>query len=136
MIVAILQLDLHIPWAASLKDKRRVVKSAKDRLHREMMVSVAEVAFQDVPTIARLGIAAVASDGRRAGEVLDHVIEHFRRLTEVEVGQTHREIIHTTGEESAPDDMTASDIATDSARDLAEEMLRHAASGESAGGAP
>ena len=43
MVVGILQFELLVPGATSLKDKRRVVKSVKDRLHREHLVSVAEV---------------------------------------------------------------------------------------------
>lgn len=112
MIVGILQFDLHMPWAESLKDKRRVVRSLKDRLHREMMVSVAEIAFQDLPTVARLGVACVASDGRRAGEVLDHVLEAARREHEAQLGATSREILRATGDElpdlgEQPDGLTA-----------------------------
>ena len=52
MIVGILQFELLIHHAESLKDKRRVVHSVKDKLHREHQVSVAEVAHQENMRVA------------------------------------------------------------------------------------
>ena len=43
MKIAVLQFDLSIHDAESLKDKRRIVQSLKDRLHRDHLVSIAEV---------------------------------------------------------------------------------------------
>lgn len=74
MVVGILQIELAIDWAQSLKDKRRVVRSLKDRLHREHQVSVAEVQAQEEAQTAMLGIALAASDVRHAQSVLDHVL--------------------------------------------------------------
>ena len=48
MHIALLQATLSIPEAHSLKDKRRVIKSLKDRITNQMNVSVAEVGQQDV----------------------------------------------------------------------------------------
>ena len=55
MIVGIMQVELRIEWAKSLKDKRRVVSSLKDRLHRNHQVSVAEIAPLDQCAQAVLG---------------------------------------------------------------------------------
>ena len=55
MVVGVLQVKLTIDWASSLKDKRRVVSSLKDRLHREHQVSVAEVGSLDSHRVAVLG---------------------------------------------------------------------------------
>ncbi len=62
MHLGALQIELIVRASESLKDKRRVIKSVKDRLHREQMISVAEVATQDHLQVATLGIA-VASEG-------------------------------------------------------------------------
>jgi len=75
MIVGVLQVELGIDWATSLKDKRRVIVSIKDRLHREHMVSVAEVQRQDDCRVAMLGIALAATDVARAHSVLDRILE-------------------------------------------------------------
>ncbi|MGP1271974.1 MAG: DUF503 domain-containing protein [Phycisphaerales bacterium] len=93
MIIAVLQVELDIPGAESLKDKRRVVKSLKDRLHREHLVSVAEVAAQESHTTAVIGIAAVGTDGRHLGVTLDRIGEKLRSLHDAEVVATRRHMI-------------------------------------------
>ena len=57
MKVAVLSLELHLPYAQSLKEKRMVLRRVKDRL-RKFNVAVAEVAHQD--TWQRAGLAVVA----------------------------------------------------------------------------
>ena len=47
MPVGLLTLELHIPDAQSLKDKRQVLRSLKDRLRRDFNVAVAELEHQD-----------------------------------------------------------------------------------------
>lgn len=79
MIVGILQVELTIDSPQSIKDKRRVVSSLKDRLHREHMVSVAETATQDDMHKATLGVALAASDSAVCQRVLDHVLEKIRQ---------------------------------------------------------
>lgn len=78
MIVGILQVELSIDWSGSLKDKRRVVSSVKQRLHREYMVSVAEVATLASHRIATLGVAIASNSGSRAQSVLDRIVEKLR----------------------------------------------------------
>jgi len=93
MVIGVLQFELLIPGAESLKDKRRVVSSLKDRLHREHLVSVAEVGAQDNARLARMGLALVAQDGKRAGQVLDQISAKLRQVREAELGDVTREII-------------------------------------------
>ncbi|NLE60031.1 MAG: DUF503 domain-containing protein, partial [Planctomycetes bacterium] len=64
MVVGTLSLKLAIFGAYSLKDKRRVVNSLKDRLKGRFNVSVAEVGSLDRWQQAELGVAMVANDGR------------------------------------------------------------------------
>ena len=47
VVVAVITWDLHLNGCASLKDKRRIIKSLKDRLHHRFNVSVAETASHD-----------------------------------------------------------------------------------------
>ena len=63
-IVGLVHLDLYVAEATSLKDKRRVVKSFKDRLSHRHNVSVAEVGDQDNHRRAVLAVAMVANDRR------------------------------------------------------------------------
>lgn len=89
-----MQVELRIAWAESLKDKRRVVKSLKDRLHREHLVSVAEVAALESPTVAVIGIASVGHDGHRVGETLDRISAKLHAMHDADVAATTREILH------------------------------------------
>jgi len=78
MVVGILQVELSVDGAASLKDKRRVVRSVKDRLHREHQVSVAEVDLQDRISTAVLGIVMAASDVKHCQSSLDRILDKLR----------------------------------------------------------
>jgi len=70
MIVGVRRWELHLPGCHSLKDKRRIVKSLKDRLHARFNVSAAEVDHQDVWQRASLAAAIVSGDARHVEEVL------------------------------------------------------------------
>jgi uncharacterized protein YlxP (DUF503 family) len=76
--VGLLTVDLHIPGARSLKDKRRILASVKDRL-RKLNVSVAEIDHLDTHQRARLGVAAVASHRDQVDRVLDGVVTEIER---------------------------------------------------------
>lgn len=101
MVVGILQFELLIHDAESLKDKRRVINSVKDRLHREHMVSVAEVAAQESLNHAVLGLACVGTDGKRVADVLDRIGAKLRGLTGAELGDCRREVLHGVSPEVA-----------------------------------
>jgi uncharacterized protein YlxP (DUF503 family) len=62
MTVGILQLELSIGDAMSLKDKRRVILSLKDRISNGHNVSIAEVGALDEHRRSIIGIAMVAND--------------------------------------------------------------------------
>lgn len=100
MVIGILQFELLIHGAQSLKDKRRVVNSVKDRFHREHLVSIAEVGRLDNPAIALLGLACVGREGKHVGEVLDKITARLRQLPDAELGDTARQILHGA---AAPD---------------------------------
>ncbi len=93
MILGVLQVELVIDGSQSLKDKRRVVASLKDRLHREHQVSVAEVDSQDDPRRAVLGIALAASSVPVCQSVLDHVLGKIRESRDCVLSDHQQEII-------------------------------------------
>lgn len=78
MTVGVLQARLAIPEARSLKDKRRVVKSIKDRLANQFNVSVAEVDALDSRQEAVLGIAMVANESRFVESCLSKIVDQLR----------------------------------------------------------
>lgn len=73
MVIGVRSYELHLPGAHSLKDKRSVLKSLKDRLHNEFNVSVAETGRHDAWQTAELTICLVATEQRHAASVLESV---------------------------------------------------------------
>jgi len=76
MIVASQSWELSLPGCRSLKEKRSVVRSLRDRLKSKFNVSVAETGLQDIHDRAEISVALVASEGRLADSVLDKT-DHF-----------------------------------------------------------
>ncbi len=78
MIVGILQVELTIQDALSLKDKRRVLRSIKDKLSHDFNISIAEVESQDRYREAVLGISMVGNDGTFVRSCLDKIVYRLR----------------------------------------------------------
>ena len=85
MVVGVLQLELAIGDAMSLKDKRRVVRSLKDRIANGRNVSVAEVGALDVHRRAILGVAMVSNDARYVEGALSKVVDLVRVTPSVDL---------------------------------------------------
>jgi uncharacterized protein YlxP (DUF503 family) len=85
MIVGVLQLELSIGDAMSLKDKRRVVKSLKDRIAHGHNVSIAEVGALDLHRTAILGIAMVANDKKYVEGGLSKLVDFVRTVPQVDL---------------------------------------------------
>lgn len=71
MVVGVLGWELQLFGPQSLKEKRRVVKSLKERLRSRFNVSVAETDHHDTWQRAEITACVVATDRRRAESVLD-----------------------------------------------------------------
>ena len=75
MIVGLLTLDLHIPESNSLKAKRWVLRSIKDRIRNKFNVYVAEVGANDLWQRSVIGVAIVADETIIINRVFDTIIE-------------------------------------------------------------
>jgi len=82
MVVGIARFELHIPAANSLKAKRQVVRSLKERNRARTQAAVAEVEHQDLWQRAAIGVAVVSAEGGQVHELLQAV----RRLAESAAG--------------------------------------------------
>ncbi len=71
--VGVLTLELHVSESHSLKDKRHVVKSLKDRLRHKFNVAVAEIDGQDLWQRGVVAAVTVSADQRYAEELLQSV---------------------------------------------------------------
>lgn len=80
MFVVVVQCELHLPAARSLKDKRAVLNRLKERL-RHGSAAVAEVENADLWQRASLGMAVVSGNATHA----DELASHLRQIVEREV---------------------------------------------------
>ncbi len=93
MVVGILEIALLIRGSHSLKERRRVVKSLKDRIAARFRVSVAEVGGGDSWQSSSLGVAVVSNDRRFANEVLSKVLRLVESDPRAEIVSQRMEII-------------------------------------------
>ncbi|MGD2174958.1 MAG: DUF503 domain-containing protein [Candidatus Brocadiaceae bacterium] len=80
MILGTVEIRLALHDARTLKDKRRVLASLKDRIRGRFNVSVAEVDGLDFIQSATLGIAHVANDSRYVNGTLNKLVDMVRRF--------------------------------------------------------
>jgi uncharacterized protein YlxP (DUF503 family) len=93
MLIGILQLDLRIGDALNLKDKRRIVRSLKDKWHHHHNVSVAEVDALDHPQHAMMGVALVGNDARHMESTLSRLVEAVKKERYAELLDFRIEIV-------------------------------------------
>ena len=92
MVVGLLSLELFIPGAQSLKDKRMVLRRIKDRLQK-LNVAVAEVEHHDLWQRARLGIVAISTATDHAEEQLRAAADEIDRVEPGMVTRTELEFL-------------------------------------------
>ena len=74
MIIGVVQVHLLIRESRSLKDKRRVIKSLKDRLAGRFNISIAEVGANEAHQQANIGVAMVSNDHTHVQGALSQVV--------------------------------------------------------------
>ncbi len=75
-VIGVLTLDIHVESSHSLKEKRHVVKSLKDRLRERFNVSVAEIDFLDSWQNSVIAAVTVSNDRIRAEQILQAAEAH------------------------------------------------------------
>jgi uncharacterized protein YlxP (DUF503 family) len=78
MVIGALRFKLAVFGATSLKDKRRVVKSLKDRIIHKFNASVAEIGSLDHRQQAEMGAVIVGNDGAFVESCLDKIVDYIR----------------------------------------------------------
>ena len=92
MYVSMIQIIVDLPDIESIKDKRKIVLSLKDRIIRRFKISFAEIDLQDSLRFSQLG-GAIVSNEKAFGE---KVMQSVMRLVEDELpGRIHDVQIYT-----------------------------------------
>jgi len=85
MVIGVLSLEFFLPACRSLKDKRRILLSFKDRVRGRFNVAVAEVDFQDVWQRALLAAVTLSTDRRIVDQTLQKIREEAETSLDGEV---------------------------------------------------
>jgi len=93
VVIGACEVRLRIEGARSLKEKRKVLKSMRDRIAK-MNLSVSEVDDNEKWQAATMGIVMVSNDVPFVNSVLDRVVADMEESGEIEVIAVRREILH------------------------------------------
>jgi len=93
MRVGVLELELFVSNSRSLKDKRMVIKSLKERLKKNFNVAISEVDDQDKWQKATFGIAAIGNDAAYINCILDKAVDFVGSDPDVQVLDHHIDIL-------------------------------------------
>jgi hypothetical protein len=85
MHIGICTIHLQLVDSRSLKDKRRIIKSLKDKVRHKFNVSIAEIDGLDKWQWATLGVACVSNDSRFTNSVLSKVVDLINGIYSVEL---------------------------------------------------
>lgn len=93
MPVGICHIELVINGARSLKEKRRVVKSLKDRLRSRYNISIAETGHQDLWQRGELGFCCISNDPAYVDGLMASVIQVVENDGRVHIVDVMTEIL-------------------------------------------
>jgi uncharacterized protein YlxP (DUF503 family) len=85
MVVSMLQVIFQIPDVDSIKAKRQIVRSVKDKLQRRFHMSAAEVDLQDSLSFAQIGGALVSNSKTFGEQVLQKAFAMIENETPVRI---------------------------------------------------
>ena len=94
MIIGCCCIKFYLHGNRSLKGKRQVVRSIKDRLKRNFNVSIAEVGDQDNCQNLHIGISAISSDRSYMDGLLTKITDAIDRMSLAEIIDCETEIIN------------------------------------------
>ena|SRR5687767_4760658 len=98
MVLGVCRLQLILPEAHSLKEKRAVVQSLLAQLRRKFNVAISEVEDQDRWKVAGQGFCVVSADGRHADRMMAEIMDFLEGRVNAEggaqLGGYETELIH------------------------------------------
>lgn len=94
MIIGVLSIEIEIPHANSLKEKRAVLNRIKSRVSNKYNVSIAEIGDHDIWNYTELGISCVSNDQKHANSMLSKVAAFIETLHDFIVVDISMEFLH------------------------------------------
>ena len=91
LYISLLTIELMIPWARSLKDKRSAVRGLKDRLRSRFNASVAEVNYQDKWQRAVVALCLLGNDKRQLESDMARVRQLCEEAQDLQIAAMHQQ---------------------------------------------
>lgn len=88
MVIGLLALEIFLPYSQSLKDKRKVLNTLRDRVRGRFNAAFAELDFQDKWQRSTIGIVTLNSQKGRVDEVLQRICRDVEENLEGEIVRT------------------------------------------------
>lgn len=92
MVVGLLTLEIHLPYAHSLKDKRQALRKLKERL-RQFNVAVAELDHQELWQRATVGVVSLSNDSTHLAQLLESVTAESEKILGGDLVSSHIEYL-------------------------------------------
>lgn len=93
MFVGLLSVELYLPEAYSLKSKRFILRSLKDRIRNKFNVSIAEVDCLDLWQRSVIGIACVGNEVKIINQTLDKILSLIHDTATIDLIESKIEIL-------------------------------------------
>ncbi len=85
MVIGLVKMELYIPMAFSLKDKRRIIKSVIEKGRNRFNISISEIAKNDLWKNATLGVVTISNNKKHVEKVLTGLLDFMEKFDEFEV---------------------------------------------------
>jgi uncharacterized protein YlxP (DUF503 family) len=94
MVVGVCKVSLSVDGAASLKDKRAVLRHIKDKVQHKWSCAIAEVGDQDLLQSAELGFAVVSNELGFTQSIVQKILQYIEDLAAAKVTSDEQDYIH------------------------------------------
>lgn len=91
LFISLLSVELIIPWAQSLKDKRRAVRGLKERLRGRFNASVAEVGYLDKWQRSVIAVCILGNDRRQLESDMSQVRQLCEETQDIQITDMHQQ---------------------------------------------
>ncbi|GAB6162642.1 DUF503 domain-containing protein [Desulfothermus naphthae] len=92
MQIGCVRVEFYLHGVFSLKEKRNIANSIKQKLKNKFNISIAEIESQDSLNRLVFGIAIVSNSGKIIQKVADNVLNFLEKITSEEIVDTSVEI--------------------------------------------
>jgi uncharacterized protein YlxP (DUF503 family) len=82
MVIGFLSLEIHLPYLHSLKEKRKILKSFKDRIKKRFNVACAELDYHDKWQRTQIGLVTVNSHKKPIDKIFNKILDEVEKNIE------------------------------------------------------